>query len=380
MVRALALFVPVAALYDTVVAATRGYGTMRATVLIERVARPVGQLALLAVAALTSSVLWLTAAWALPYVPALAVSGVLLARLVRGSASARVVSTLEDGGGPQGSPAREFWAFTAPRSLATVAQIVSQRMDIVLLGALRGPVEAAIYTAATRFLVVGQTAGLALSMSAQPTLGAQLARGEVAEANRVYRTATAWLILVTWPLYLAMLVAAPLLLGVFGPGYDAGLPVVALLAGAMLVATACGMVDMVLTMAGRTTWNLIDMALALAVQIGLDLLLIPDYGIRGAAYGWAGAIIVKNIVALAQIRFSVGMHPFGRGTLLAAALSLACFGALPAAVRLVSGATPAMLAALTVGGAAYVAGLWWLREPLHLAELPLLRRGKAPRR
>ena len=59
------------------------------------------------------------------------------------------------------------------------------------------------------------------------------------------------------------------------------------LAAAMLVATGCGMVDMVLTMAGRTSWNLGNVLLALGVNVGLDLLLIPEHGVLGAAIGLA---------------------------------------------------------------------------------------------
>jgi O-antigen/teichoic acid export membrane protein len=288
-----------------------------------------------------------------------------------------------DGGGIDGEPVaapaesvrREFWRFTAPRSLATVAQMASQRLDIVLVGALRGPIEAALYTAATRFLVVGQTAGLALSMSAQPLLGSLLARDDHAEANRVYRTATAWLVIVTWPLYLAMLVGGPVLLSIFGSGYEAGLPVMAILSLSMLVATACGMVDMVLTMAGKTTWNLANTLLALGVQIGLDLLLIPGHGILGAAWGWAAAIVVRNVVALAQIAVSTGMNPFGRATLVAGALAAGCFGALPWLARVaLGGSAGVVLGSLVLGGLVYLAALYAARHTLELRQLPLPRR------
>ena len=61
-----------------------------------------------------------------------------------------------------------FWRFTGPRALANLAQITIQRIDIVLVAIMLGPAAAAVYTAATRFLVPGQFANTAISMSAQP--------------------------------------------------------------------------------------------------------------------------------------------------------------------------------------------------------------------
>ncbi len=66
---------------------------------------------------------------------------------------------------------------------ASVGQVVMQRLDIILVAAISGPVWAAIYTAATRFLVVGQMVNRALSTAVQPRLGEQLARNDFAGTN-----------------------------------------------------------------------------------------------------------------------------------------------------------------------------------------------------
>ena len=81
----------------------------------------------------------------------------------------------------------------------------------------------------------------------------------------------------------------------FGHSYRAGTPVMIILAASMLVATASGQVDMVLTTTGRSSWSLANGATALAVNVSLDLILIPRYGITGAAIGWAAAIGVTNL-------------------------------------------------------------------------------------
>ncbi|GAA0795907.1 lipopolysaccharide biosynthesis protein [Spirilliplanes yamanashiensis] len=380
--RALAVFLPVAALADALLTATRGYRAMRPTVAYERFLRSALQLA--AVGALAAMALWtptvvdLSAfafAWAAPYVPVAALAAVALRRIHRvGSAGAGRSRRVE-----RDALRREFWRFTGPRAVASVAQLALQRIDVLLVAALGGLAAAAVYAVAGRFVVLVQFANQGISQSVQPRLAEALAVGDTAAANRLYRTATGWLVLATWPVLLLVLTFAPVYLAVFGDAYVAGAPVVAVLACAMLVATGCGMVDMVLAMGGRTSWNLWNVLLALAVTVVLDVLLIPRHGALGAAIGLAVAMTVNNLVPLAQVHRAIGLHPFGRGTLTAAGLALACFGALPAAAVAVAGVGAGPLAvSLALGAPLYAAAAWWLRGPLALADFT--RRNHNPRR
>lgn len=121
------------------------------------------------------------------------------------------------------------------------------------------------------------------------------------------------------------------------------------------------------------------MSLALAVMVGLDLLLVPGLGGLGAALGLAAAFTVKNLLPLLQVGLAMRLHPFGRGSLAAAALATACFGALPTVVAALAGTGPAALAsALGLAGAGYLAGARRLAGPLALAAL--LRSARHPGR
>jgi O-antigen/teichoic acid export membrane protein len=219
--------------------------------------------------------------------------------------------------------------------------------------------------------VVGQFGNMAISMAAQPRFTELFALGDRRNANVIYQVTTAWLVLLTWPLYLLTIVYGPIVLSVFGHSYKAGSDVMVVLGLTMLLATACGQVDMVLITTGRSSWSLVNGLLAVGVNVGLDLVLIPRYGIIGAAIGWAVAIIVTNLMPMAQLASSIHLQPFGRGTLLAAALSTVSFCAVPLVIRSVIGGGPAGLALGVVAGSVVMAiGLWRFYEVLQLSTMP----------
>jgi O-antigen/teichoic acid export membrane protein len=301
----LAALLPVMVVVDVLLAATRGFGSLRPTVLLDGMLVPACQLVLVATAALAGvAASWLPVAWGAPYLPAL----VLAAAGLRGRAprTAYLPGTL-----------RDLWRYTAPRSAAGAIQAVFQRVDIVIVAVLAGPASAAVYTAATRFKVVGQLANQGLAQAVQTGLVRALAEGERERAGELYQAATVWLVLLTWPVWLAYAGLAPWVLRLFGPSYGAAVPVALVLAGTMMVATACGMVDVVLTAAGHTGTSLLNLLAAVGCTVLLDLTLVPAHGALGAVAGWSGGVLVKNLLPLWQLHRRYGLHPFGRHTLAA---------------------------------------------------------------
>jgi O-antigen/teichoic acid export membrane protein len=381
--RALAVALPFAALSDTLLGAARGYHDMRPTVIVDRIGRSALQAVGVVAAAVAGSSALLAPLWALPYLGTCVAAVLWLRRIMR--RHHQRLATAKTGGSPRraaagqpvvdnrhGKPnAKGFWRFTGPRSLATVAQIVIQRLDIVLVGVLRGPVEAAVYTAATRFLVAGQLGNAAISMAAQPQLAKLFAVGDRAGAGAVYQATTGWLILLTWPLYLLAGIFGPDVLAIFGRTYQAGSDVMLILAIAMLVATGCGQVDTVLITTGRSSWSLCNGLAAMVVNVGVDLALIPRLGITGAAIGWAAAIGVTNLVPLVQVAFAARIHPFGSGTAAAVLLTTLSFAIIPLAARIMAGsAVTVTITAIGIGCAVMAAGLWQLRWTLQLSIAP----------
>ncbi|HET7399806.1 MAG TPA: polysaccharide biosynthesis C-terminal domain-containing protein, partial [Intrasporangium sp.] len=330
---------------------------------------------LLVVAALLlgGSLAWAGAGWAVVYLPSAAVAVWWLRKLARRMGAAPPDPAP---GGPEpavGSAepvGRAFWRFSSARALTSILQMAMQRLDIVLVGALAGAGAAAVYTAASRFVVVGQTLGTALGNASDPRIAASMASGNTGAVREIYQASTAWFVALTWPMFLLLVVLREPLLAIFGPDYGSAGPALVVLSLAMLLSTAFGTVDSVIVMAGHTGWNLVNAVLAAAVMFGLDLLLIPAWGVLGAAIGWASAIVVRNVVGLGQVRLALRLHPFGRATLLTVALNLVAFLGIPMAFRALLGdGLPDLVVGCAVAVVLYAGGLWSLREPLQLGAL-----------
>lgn len=366
--RVLAVFLPLAALANLSLSGTRGLGTMRPTALLDQMSRTLLQLVLVALAVVISRHQLVVWGWSAPYL-ALAIASWLAWRR-RTRDKRRPIDVT-----PEPGLAGQFWRFTGPRAISSVAQVAMQRFDIILVGAIAGVTQAAVYAAASRFLALGQLAGGAISQAVQPHLGTALTHEDRTEVRTLYTTSTGWLIALTWPLYLSFIVFAPSILHVFGGGYDEGSHALIVLSCSMLVATGCGMVDMVLLMAGRSSWNLYNVLAAFVTNLAIDLWLIPPLGILGAAIGWAVAILVANLLPLTEVAASTRVHPFGMSTVIAMASSVMCFLVVPGAITLLFGQGWAGLTTgLVLGMVGYAACLWRFRATLKLAALTRLRR------
>ncbi len=376
--RLLAVFLPCAVLLDTALAATRAHHAMAATALLDKVGRPLAQVGLVAAMALSGSAGMLALAWAGPYLPAAVLAWFWLGRILRRGAPGEAAGAGAPSAPPAGpdagyasgsepvSPA-EFWSFSLPRAVAGVAQMGVQRGGVVLTALLGGLTGAAVFTAATRVMVVGQFGAQTVLSAAQPRFAEQLATGDHDGVRALYAAGSSWLMCLTWPLYLTALVFAPEVMGVFGADYAAGADALVVICAGQLAASLLGMGDLILTMTGRTGANLFNNLLALAVSVGGCLLLVPAAGAVGGALALVAAVMVRKALPLWQLRSHVVLRPLGRPVLVAAGGCLLWFGALPlAAERVLGEGLPALALAVVAGSAGHLATVWACRGPLGL--------------
>jgi O-antigen/teichoic acid export membrane protein len=209
------------------------------------------------------------------------------------------------------SEAKTFWRFAAPRAVASRFQVAVRWLDVLLVGALATTTDAGIYSAASRWLIGGTFVVFAINQAFQPQISAMLARAEGGRARALFQSATAWAVALVWPLYLTVAIFGPVLIRVFGRGFDQGADALVILAVGGMIGAACGPVDMVLLMGGRSSATMLSAAIGLTVNIGVNVALVPRYGFVGAAWAWSATIASTNLIGVWQIRRLIGRAGYG---------------------------------------------------------------------
>lgn len=356
---------PFAVFADGALATARALTEMRSTALVDRLLRSGSQPLLVLLALYAGGGLRaVCAAWALSHL--LAAGAALL--VLRGTLRRRGHDRSEHIGWGDRRLWGEFWSFTWLRGLARLAQIGMQRADILLVAALVSPTGAAAYTVATRFVPLGQLATQAVQQVLQPRLTQILVHDDRRTLGEVYRVATAWNMLLAWPLHLAVMALAIPYLSIFGDAArtDDARVVVVIMAGAMLLAVASGPVDTLLLMAGRSLASAGNAGVALGVDVVLCLVLLPHWGIVGAAVAWAAAVMTRCGLAFWQVGRTLRVHPWGTPTLMAGLVTLA-WVAVPCWLLAGFGVTGVWLVlGLGVTGVGYLAALHRARVALAL--------------
>ena len=336
--RAVAPILPCAVAYQALEAASRGFGTFVPSFVVEKVGKVTLQLGLVTTAAvLDARPRYVALAWAAPFVLGSLVMLIWVRRLQHNPAEPPPdVATQQSRGVRVAS--REFWRFSAARAPAGLFQSAQLWSDSVLVGALAagGTISAGIYAAGTRFLIVASFVQLAIGQALQPLVSAALARHDDRTSREVFQAATGWTILFTWPVLIGIIGFAPALLRIYGDEYDATAASLVILGFAWMVATGCGPVDNVLLMSGRSILTTINSGIAVALNIGLSFLLIPDHGMLGAAIAWGASLVFNNVTPLLQVRHFLGLVPWGNAAR-RALVPVAAYAASIGAARLVFG-------------------------------------------
>jgi O-antigen/teichoic acid export membrane protein len=83
----------------------------------------------------------------------------------------------------------------------------------------------------------------------------------------------------------------------------------------MIFHVATGSCGTILMMSGHPEFSAINEAIMLVTVVGLNLLLIPRYGLLGAVWAVAAGLVAVNTLRVIQVWWYLRIHPYSLGLL-----------------------------------------------------------------
>jgi O-antigen/teichoic acid export membrane protein len=193
--------------------------------------------------------------------------------------------------------AREWLRSALPLLLIMLLQVANRYADILMLGPIKGPEAVGLYKVAFQVAMLAGFTLQAVSVAIGPTIASLHVKRERARLQRVITQGTRAAFLISLPLGLAWVLAGRWFLAMlFGQEYIGTAMTLALLTVGQLINLIAGPVHQVLIMTSHEDKATKGWALAVGINVSLNAIFIPWWGIEGAAIATLVSMVVWNIL------------------------------------------------------------------------------------
>jgi len=279
------LCLPMVALTDLLQGVSRAHSWALSALLPTYISRPVLILVFMGAALLAGcpadATTAIIAAIAATYVTAL---GQLL------SLGSRVSATIP--AGDSRILLRQWFFISLPIFLVDSFFYLLTNADVLMVGFYRDPQEVAVYFATVKTLALVHFVYFAVKAGSAQRY-AQFAHGDRHRLAAFARETVSWTFWPTLAMAVVVLALGRPMLGLFGEGFQSGYPLLFLLVVGVVARASVGPCESLLTMSGHQNSCAVVFAATLALNIVLNVLLLPTFGLWGAAMATAFAMIFE---------------------------------------------------------------------------------------
>ncbi len=190
------------------------------------------------------------------------------------------------------------WRHTAKFGyLAALSLIVFYQSDVVIVGAVLGVEDAAVYAVATRLAALSTLPLLAVQTSVFARLSSQLAESDHVAAEASVRAAQRTSVLLAAPIVGLLLITGPWLLQVFGEEYTRGYVVLALLLVGGFVNALTGPLPDVVWLSGRNRGHSMLLGAHALANVVASIAAAHWFGLRAVALATAVITVSWNVLS-----------------------------------------------------------------------------------
>ncbi len=188
--------------------------------------------------------------------------------------------------------------------------IMMTHSDIVVLNLFLTPQDIAIYYAAVKTTSLVSFVYFAVVAAQMHKFSGLHAAGKTEQLDHLLHQSISWIF---WPSLLAAAVILGMglpLLNLYGPAFASGYSVMFILAIGLLVRASFGPLEFVLNVLGQQKSSATVLFSAVGLNIGLNFLLIPRFGLEGAATATTLTVVYVCGLLFTVAKIRLGLHPF----------------------------------------------------------------------
>ncbi|MFP4317199.1 MAG: flippase [Desulfovibrionales bacterium] len=210
--------------------------------------------------------------------------------------------------GVEGSfPTNRMLASSIPLFWVAVLNMTLQWSSNLMLGIWSTSADVGLYAVANR--TSGLVSFILMSVNAisAPKFSEMYSQGDMEGLGRLARSTAKLMALFASPIVLACVLIPDLVMSIFGAEFTKGGPVLAILGVGQFVNVITGSVGYLLVMTGQErVWRNL-MAVSAAMCLALNGLLIPQFGVVGAAVAMASSLSLLMFLAVYMVWRSLGI-------------------------------------------------------------------------
>ena len=208
---------------------------------------------------------------------------------------------------------KELIFFSLPLLFTGILGFVMSWTDTLMLGYYMDSRAVGVYNAAAPLSRMLLTFLNSITFLYLPIASQFYAQGEIREFKKIYQIVTKWIFFLTFSFFLLMfLFPEATIVFFFGEKYLKASTSLQVLAFGFMFHTFLGPNGLSLTVIGQTKLAMFGNLFAAIVNILLNVLLIPIYGIEGAAVATAVSYFIYNVFKSYWLYKKTKIHPFNR--------------------------------------------------------------------
>jgi O-antigen/teichoic acid export membrane protein len=261
------------------------------------------------------------------------------------------------------SEKRRFLDFSVPMLFVQFFGLWATSIDTLMLGHFMASREVGVYSAAQRTALVGNLIFISFNSIFAPIAADLHNRRELRLLGLYYKTVTKWMFTLSLPVYLILIVGADSFLLIFGREFVRGRSSLVALSLGWIGYSVTNSASSMLAMSGRQKLRVINMTGLLGLTLLLNVILIPRYGMPGAALAISISLSLFGLAELGQVYLLLKIHPFRKDFLKPLAAGGVAFLLSSLAWKAILGAVASGLAGLLLGALLFLGvygGLIWL--------------------